>query len=163
MASGVEDEDGLDRRAVVERDGDRAVGVDGGVVNEGSPGFGCVADCGVLSMAARPITSAAVRRRNAGNTTVNGGSIEATLALRQVLFTGSMRLLLELRKLRESNKNMVPATFLVASRLFAAREAHGDYPWETVPSSSWTRVLIWSIMPRTSSSERSLGSSIFQS
>lgn len=39
----------LEGCAVVERDGDRAVRVDGGVVDEGSPGFRRVADCGVLT------------------------------------------------------------------------------------------------------------------
>lgn len=39
----------LEGCAVVERDGDCAVGVDGGVVDEGSPGFRRVADCGVLT------------------------------------------------------------------------------------------------------------------
>ena len=36
-------------RAVVERDGDCSVGVDGGVVDEGSPGLGGIGDCGVLA------------------------------------------------------------------------------------------------------------------
>ncbi|WJZ03829.1 hypothetical protein [Corynebacterium freiburgense] len=111
---------------VVERDGDSAVGVNGGVADEDLRGFGCVDDCGVLSVAARPKAFAAAKRRNAGNRTANEGNVKATWGLRQELFTGSMQLLLELRKLRESNKNMVPATFLVAPRFFAAREAHGD-------------------------------------
>lgn len=46
---GVREAADLDRRAVVERDGDCAVGVDGGVVDEGSSGFGRVADCRVLT------------------------------------------------------------------------------------------------------------------
>ena len=40
---------GLEGCAVVESDSDCSVGVDGGVVDEGSPGFRCVADYGVLA------------------------------------------------------------------------------------------------------------------
>ena len=35
--------------SVVERDSDCSAGVDGGMINEGSPGFGRVADCRVLT------------------------------------------------------------------------------------------------------------------
>lgn len=37
------------RLTFVERDSDCSAGVDGGMVNEGSPGFGRVPDCRVLT------------------------------------------------------------------------------------------------------------------